>query len=46
MAEAIGEVFAKLCGMESNATVATKGTMIFHGTYKYTSFFLKSYRVV
>ena len=45
MAEAIGEVFAKLCGMEKNALVANKGALIFHGSYKYASIFIKSYKV-
>ncbi len=45
MAEAIGEVFAKLCGMERKALVVTKGALIFHGTYKYASEFVKSYKV-
>ena len=45
MAEAIGEVFAKHCGMEMNALVVNNGAMIFHGTYKYASIFVKSYKV-
>ncbi len=46
MAEAIGEVFAKLCGMERDPLVVAQGALIFHETNKYALEGVKSYKVV